>query len=328
MNPEIFAEWMRRQGHSIFRTSSSYWYNAGPRVLQAFPYHWLICPSQDEIHQLMTEHGIISLRYSSPLNSPEGKISYHIILHSPYGMNTLKSQARNGVKRGLARCKVEQITFERLATEGWALQQDTLDRQNRLRSMTQAGWERICRSASDLHGFETWAAIVDGELAAALIICQINTIWEVPFALCHRKFLHDHANNALFFSVISNLLSRDGVTEIFFTVQSLDAPPTVDEFKLRMGLIPKAVRQRVEIHPWLKPLALPGSHSLLTHLLERDKGNPLIAKAEGMLRFYLDGKQHLALQNWPECLVPQREEILNSGEAKVFSSFEEARSFN
>lgn len=312
MNPETFAEWMRRQGHKVYQTVSSYWYDAGPHVLQAFPYHWLISPSQDEIHQLMTRHAILALRYSTPLDFPDGKISYHIVLQNPYNMNTLKAQARNGVKRGLNRCQVEQISFEQLATEGWVLQRDTLDRQNRLRSMTQAEWERICRSAADLPGFETWAAIADGQLAAALIVCQIDRIWDVPYALSHRKFLHDHANNALFYTVSCNLLAREDVEWLFFTVQSLDAPPTVDEFKLRMGLIPKPVRQRVEFHPWLKPLAVHNTHRLFSYLLKRDEGSPAIAKTEGMLRFYLEGKQSLTSQHWPECLALNQEQMRHS----------------
>lgn len=312
MNADIFAEWMRRQGHQVIRTKSSYWYSAGPRVLQAFPYHWLISPSQEEIQELMTSHGILSLRYSTLLNSAVGKVSYHIILQNPYDMSMLKSQARNGVKRGLSRCKVEQISFERLATEGWLLQQDTLDRQNRLRSMTQAEWERLCRSAADLPGFEAWAAAVDGDLAAAVIVNQIDNTWCVPYALSHRRFLSDHVNNALFYSVSTNLLARENVEGIFFTVQSLDAPPTVDDFKLRMGLIARPVRQRVDFHPWIRPLATSTTHKVFSHLLQRDSGNPVIAKTEGMLRFYLEGRQPLTDQHWPECLMPCTERIPNS----------------
>lgn len=312
MNAEIFAEWMRRQGHRVYRTPSSYWYEAGPRVLQAFPYHWLINPSKDEVNGLMRAHGILSVRYSTLLNSPAGKVSYHIILHNPYDMNMLRSQARNGVKRGLSRCRIEKISFERLATEGWSLQQDTLDRQNRLRSMTQAAWEQICRSAVDLPGFEAWAAVCDEELAAAVIVCQTDNTWSVPYALSHRRFLSDHVNNALFYTVSCNLLARTSVEGIFFTVQSLDAPPTIDDFKLRMGLIPKPVRQRVDFHPLLKPIATATTHRLLTRLLERDESNPLIAKAEGMLRFYLEGKQSLTCQPWPECLAPHKEQMLSS----------------
>jgi hypothetical protein len=305
---------MRRQGHRVFRTQSSYWYEAGPRVLQAFPYHWLISPSEKETHDLMTENGIVSLRYSTLLNSAVGKISYHIVLRNPYHLDMLKPQARNGVKRGLRRCCVQQISFERLATEGWTLQQDTLDRQNRLKSMQQSEWELICRSAADLPGFEAWAAIVNGELAAALIVCQLDNTWCVPYSLSHRKFLNDHVNNAVFYSVSCNLLGRENVEGIFFTVQSLDAPPTVDDFKLRMGLIPKPVRQRVDFHPWLQSVARPVTHRLFENMLHRDNDNPFIAKAEGMLRFHIEGKQPFSSQHWPACLMGHRDDVLRGGE--------------
>jgi hypothetical protein len=309
MNPEIFAEWMRRQGYRVFRSTSSYWYEAGPHVLQAFPYHWLISPSEEETRNLMVANGIASLRYSTFLNSAVGKVSYHIILHNPYSIDTLRADARNDVKYGFSRCSVRQISFERLATEGWLLQRDTLDRENRLRSMTQSAWERICRSASDLPGFEAWAAVCNGELAAALIVCQIDHTWCVPYSLSHRRFLNDHVDNALFYTVSCNLLARDGVEGAFFTVQSLDAPPTVDDFNLRMGFIPKPVRQRVDFHPWLRTFATPTTHRLLSGLLHYDIENPLLSKAEGMLRFYVEGKQPFTCQHWPQCLVPEKDEM-------------------
>jgi hypothetical protein len=257
----------------------------------------------------MVANGIASLRYSTFLNSAVGKVSYHIILHNPYSIDTLRADARNDVKYGFSRCSVRQISFERLATEGWLLQRDTLDRENRLRSMTQSAWERICRSASDLPGFEAWAAVCNGELAAALIVCQIDHTWCVPYSLSHRRFLNDHVDNALFYTVSCNLLARDGVEGAFFTVQSLDAPPTVDDFNLRMGFIPKPVRQRVDFHPWLRTFATPTTHRLLSGLLHYDIENPLLSKAEGMLRFYVEGKQPFTCQHWPQCLVPEKDEM-------------------
>ena len=313
MNAETFAEWMRLQGHRVYRTASSYWYDAGPRVLQAFPYHWVIAPKPGEIRDLMTRHGIVALRYSTPLGFPEGRISYHVVLHAPYELNSLKSQSRNGVKRGLENFKMEQISFERLATEGWILQQDTLVRQDRLRSMTQKEWERLCRSAHGLPGFETWAATKDGELAGAVIVCRIDDVFCVPYALSHSRFLADHVNNAVFFAVSREMLAREGVREVFFTVESLDAPPNVDEFKFRMGLEPRAVRQCVDFHPLLNPFATPTLHSWTRNLLRRDPSNPTLAKAEGMLRFHVEGKRAIAEQACPNCLKSQ----LNAGEVSV-----------
>jgi len=309
MNTDTFAEWMRRQGHRVVRTKSSYWYNAAPGVLQAFPYDWVITPTEAEIQDLMLRQGIIAVRYSTPLSFPRGLASYHVILREPYSLELLKSQARNGVKTGLDHFQVERISFERLAAEGWVLQQDTLARQDRLRSMNQESWERLCHAASDLQGFEAWAATSNGELAAALIVARVQSLFCVPYAMSHRRFLGDHVNNALFYAVSRELLQRPGVERIFFTVQSLDAPANVDEFKFRMGLEPVLVRQVVDFNPLIQPLAMPMVHTWARKLLARDPASPFLAKAEGMLRFHLEGLKPIAEQTWHERLLPERERL-------------------
>jgi hypothetical protein len=306
MNADTFAAWLRRQGHRVIRTPNSYWYDAGPRVYQAFPYHWLIAPPDGELRWLLLRRGIAALRYSTPLAAPQGMISYHVLLRGPYTLEQLRAQARNGVRRGLGRFNVERIPFERLAEEGWGLQADTLERQGRSRSMRQAEWQRLCRAAIGLPGFEAWGALCDGELAGALVAARVDDTYCVPYALSHARFLRDHVNNALFFATSCNLLSCAGVTQIFFTLQSLDAPESVDEFKFRMGLGAVPVRQRVAFHPALRPLA--GAHSLglVRSLLARHPGDPLLAKAEGMLHFYNRGRLPLADQEWPACLADDR----------------------
>ncbi len=302
MNPENFAEWLRRQEHRVYCTESSYWYEAGPRVLQTFPYHWIITPSRREIRELLLKNGIVAVRYSAPLSYSGGKASYHVILQKPYQIDALKSQARNGIKRGLKHFSVEQISFEWLAAEGWALQHDTLERQDRLQSMTKAEWELLCRSAEDLPGFEAWAAITNNQLAAALIVCRIGDMFNVPYAMSRSCFLRQHVNNAVFYVSACDMLEREGVKGIFYTVQSLDAPANVDEFKFRMGFHPTAVRQCVDFHPLLKPIANKRVHYWTQSMLQRRPSNPTLAKAEGMLRFYVEGRQELPKQPWPECL--------------------------
>lgn len=310
MNAEIFAEWLRRQGHQVARTESSWWYDAGPRVLQAFPYHWLIQPSSDELRELTLGRGNIALRYSTPANAPDGMISYHVILKAPYSIDMLRSQARNGVRRGLEHSCVERISFERLAKEGWLLQQDTLDRQGRGPRMTPAEWERLCLTAEDLPGFEAWAALVNGELAATILCARIDDVCTVPYAQNHRKYLSMHVNNALFYVASRDMLARDGVSEIHYGVHSLDAPESVNEFKFRMGLMAKPVRQRVSIHPLLRPLAQPLVEKILLRWVAHDPSNYHAAKAEGLLRFHLQSRLPLEEQDWPKCLSEYRMEVL------------------
>ncbi len=311
MHAETFATWLRRQRYQVYRTPSSYWFNAGPRVLQAFPYHWQITPGRKETDRLMLKHGIIALRYSTPLDSLKGKVSYHVVLRKPYELEMLRSQARNSVKNGLSHFTIEQISFERLATEGWVLQQDTLTRQDRLRSMSQQDWERLCRAGLGLPGFETWAAISNGELAGAVIICRIDDVFNVPFAMSHSRFLGDHVNNALFYAISRELLDRSGVKGIFFTVQSLDAPGNVDEFKFRMGLRPVAVCQQVEFHPLLRPFVTPSARAWVLDRLQRDPSHPVLAKAEGMVRLHVEGKRPIAEQEWPTCIAARKDVLLS-----------------
>jgi hypothetical protein len=309
MNAETFAEWMRRQGHRVFRTTSSYWYEAGPRVLQAFPYHWLIRPSQEEI-QSLTRQGILALRYSTPLDFPDGKASYHLFFYDPYDLDSMRRTARKAVSHGLTCFDVERISFERLAKDGWALQQSTLGRQGRSRSMSQAHWENLCLAGKDLPGFEAWGALSHGELAAALIICWVDDMANILFSTSHSKYLRDRVNNALVYTVSRNLLSRKGISGVFNTLQSLDAPTSIDDFKLGMGARPVAVRQRVDFHPLLQPFATTGIHKIVARLRQYDPGNPILAKAEGMLRFHVEGKQPLQRQSWPECLSSLLEYML------------------
>ena len=83
MTAEVFAEWLRRQGHRVVRTASSYWYDVSPRVFQAFPYHWIIEPSEEELGRLLRENNAIALRYSAPVSAPQGKVSYHVVCEDP-----------------------------------------------------------------------------------------------------------------------------------------------------------------------------------------------------------------------------------------------------
>ena len=85
-------------------------------------------------------------------------------------------------------------------------------------------------------------------------------------------------------------LSRPGVTGMFYSLHSLDARSGVDQFKYRMGYGAQPVRQRVAFHPWAAPFFNRATHAALRRLAQWQPGAPVLAKAEGMLRFYLEGR--------------------------------------
>jgi len=313
MNPEIFAEWFRRQGQLVVQTTSSYWVKQGPGAFQAFPYHWTIEPPQSELNDLLTKYRAITLRYSAPIRTQSGYVSYHTVLEDKaYDYPNLTGRTRTNVRRGLEFCQVRPISFECLANEGFSLQLDTLNRQGRKLDLEQSKWEKLCLASSDLPGFEAWGALVDGKLAASILTFLMVDCYYLLYPQCLRQYLPEKVNNVLSFILTRNLMNRPETKCIHYGLHSLDAPSSVDEFKFRMGYVAKPVRQRVDFHPWLRPIATTTTHKLLTHFLRKDTGNPLIAKAEGMLRFYLEGKLSIDEQNWPENLASCKKELLNS----------------
>lgn len=301
MNIENFAEWHLRQGHRVVQSKSSWWYEASPHVYQAFPFHWLIDPSESEIQTIIHENKMAALRYSTPVDAPLGKISYHILKNSPYSIGDLTKKSRRDVIQGLANCVIERISFSCMAEEGWILQKDTLDRQGRKSGMDQKEWQQLVSSAEGIDGFECWGAKVQDKLAAALLGAHINSTWYTLYLLSHRAYLNHFVNHALYFSFAHEKLSDKEIDSIFCTVQSLDAPKSVDDFKLRLGFKAVPVRQRVVFHPLMQPLVNAFSRKLI-HILNQGINHAGIQKLEGMVNFYLQGRLPIDEQDWPDCL--------------------------
>jgi len=313
MNSEIFAEWLRRQGHFVVKTASSYWYDASPRIYQAFPYHWVIHPTDEELLSLLRPKRGIALRYSTTVDNSIGYISYHIINEEPsYSLDNLKSKNRRHVRIGLKNCRVEQISLEHLAEEGWLLEKNTVQRQQRRIAINKEIWRQRYMAAADLPGFETWGAFVDGRLVASLLTFQYGDCCEGISQQSHRDFLSLRINNALLYVFTQKLIDRSEIRSIFYGLHSLDAPASVDQFKFRMGYSPKPVRQRVVFHPCLKAFANTITHKISVSLLRFGWHYPLITKAEGMLRFYLQGRRPIQQQDWPECIVDKKSDLLKA----------------
>jgi hypothetical protein len=301
MTPDIYAEWLRRQGHKVIRTASSYWHSEGWRVYQAFPYHWLIQPSVQEERELMSEHGAAALRYSMPSIPQPETDGYHVVYAGrDYDMDVLGSWARKNVRRGLRSCTVSQIPFSRYIEEGWALRVDTLARQQRRLPETRNDWHKKNSAALGLEGFEVWAAEVNHELAATLLTFQMDGWGYMLYQQCHRDYLREHANNALSFEVTQNLIRRPNIQGIFYGMRSLDAPASVDEFKLRMGYEARPVGQRVVFHPALAPLVNHFTHRAAKSLAALNQASRFLAKAEGMLRLAL-ANQHVSAPEIKAC---------------------------
>ncbi|MBI4927455.1 MAG: hypothetical protein HY835_06800 [Anaerolineae bacterium] len=306
MNAEVFAEWLKRQGLRVEKTPSSWWYQAGPRTWQAFPFHRILTPKPGEVEGFLRRVGGIALRCSVPLSWPHGAVSYHVICDDlGYCLESLDRRTRQNVRAGLQKCQVDQISFQRLAEEGWELETETAQRQGRGLPYDRAGWDRRILAAEGLPGFEAWAALVDGRLAATILACESDQTGELIMQQCRQEFLDARVNHALCYMVTCAMLER-GLRQVFYTLQSLDAPPSVDEFKFRMGYRAVALRQWVAVSPWARPLMGRSALAGVQWLERRFPANPRLPKMEGLIRFYQQGRQTLENQDWPACLQEAR----------------------
>jgi hypothetical protein len=77
-----------------------------------------------------------------------------------------------------------------------------------------------------------------------------------------------------------------------------------------MGYTAKPVRQRVVFHPWLRALTNGFTYKAITKLHQLKPSNHYFSKAEGLLRFYQQGKRGLDYQCWPECLADTKKRLL------------------
>ncbi len=310
MNAEVLAEWLQRQGYRVIRTASSYWCEMGPRVYQAFPYHWVIQPTDNELHDLLKRERSIALRFSTPLAAPMGHVSYHVVCSqlSQVSGPSLPKKARYDVKQGLKYATVEPIPLPRMAEEGWALRAETLARQGRSGAESPGWWRRVCLSAEGLPGLEAWGALHDGQLVATLLACTTGDCCGIFYQQSLSAHLRHGVNNALAHVFTLEALRRPGITQIFYGLHSLDAPASVDEFKFRMGYTAKPVRQRVVFHPWIAPVVNQAGYHVIRCIKEWVPGSHTVTKAEGLVRFYLEGKLPLKDQTWPEILREPEEE--------------------
>jgi hypothetical protein len=308
---ESAVEWLKRQGHRLVFSPSACWYDAAPSIFQAFPYHQLITPSEKELRQVFREGRAVALRYSAPLTSPVGKVSYHVVYSKPvYNLDQVSRQTRQNIRKGIEYATIEPVSFTRLAEEGWALRAETLARQGRFKAENAAWWKRLCLSAEGLPGFEAWGASREGKLVAALIAYLAGDCYLMIYQQSLTAHLKFGVNNALGFVFSQKALARPGVKKLFYGFESLDASWKVDEFKLRMGYTAEPVRQRVLFHPALSPAVKPVTLAALNMIGGKILPGPKWLKAAGMMRFYLEGNRPLFQQDCPECLLGQRDEWL------------------
>jgi len=161
-----------------------------------------------------------------------------------------------------------------------------------------------------LPGFEAWGAVKQDKLVASIFTYINDGIASILYQQSLTNHLKFGINNTLVYAFVNDILNNRRASKIFYGLHSLDAPSSVDEFKFRMGFKAKPVRQKVVINPLIAPFFNYFSYKCVNMAHNTVPGNRTLAKAEGLIRFYLHGKLSLNNQEWPDGVLAQKDAIL------------------
>ena len=287
MDIRDFESFLEGAGHRVIRTRSASWFDAGKRFFLSIPAHRALLPKREELREVLREGGALGVRFPAPLTAP-GRLSYQIVCdNSAYGFESLSSNVRSKVRRGLRRCRVESVSFQVLSELGRTADRDTRARQGRSGSSSEAHWHRYWESAARARCMEGWAAWVGDELAAYLVTVRFEDSVEFLLARSRSDRLDHYPNNALIFEVARLMLTERKVAQITFGLESLEEVDSLEEFKMGMGFTRRPVRQCVVFREPLGTLLSIGPVRAVIHRLGASSrpSRTFWRKALGLLRF-------------------------------------------
>jgi hypothetical protein len=243
------AAFLERLGHRVVQSRTGWWYDFYRGFYVSFPHHRQITPAPGELGRMF--RGLTAgVRYVAPPESP-GRPSYAMMCADrAYDLACLSANTRSKVRRGLSRCRIERLDPAFVRARGRQAHDDTLQR---IGVRDPYPWDTYWRAVEQSDCVEVWGAVAGDELVGYLVGVLADRCFEIMVARSVTDALRYYPNNALVYAVVREILSRPGMASIWFGIESLEGAHRVDDFKLSMGFTKTPIRQRIVLHPLVRP---------------------------------------------------------------------------
>jgi hypothetical protein len=253
MHEHEMAAFFRSLGHKTVQTKSCFWYSPERFLFKNLPVHRALAPSQPEVAKVLLKGAALALRYPSDPGEQEPNGGIYVCTDRNYDFPSLTANARSHTRRGLARCKVEQVDFAYLAEHGLQLIEETNERQMGKRNITSdAYWKKYCENAKSLDGMEGWGAFIEGRLAAFIVGMHVGDCYFIHLQKSASDLLKHYSNNALLFTVMKSTMARPEVGWISNGQIALAAREGLYHFKTSMGFKIHPFKEQVVFNPLVK----------------------------------------------------------------------------
>jgi hypothetical protein len=286
VDPQHYADFLERMGSNVRQAAGVYWSNTHRGVYASFPYHRDVDAQQLDLKDVLRADGWVA-RFGCPVE--QGVASFRIVCDvADYDFPALRSRTRTQVRRGLEACRVEQIEFSYLTQNAMSLNADTLIRQGRkVPADLEKHWSQYYREAAKTNGAESWAAFVDGDIAAYLISFTIEDVANMLIVRSSLKHLDAFPNNALVYRFLHHRLRCGDIRQVCYGYESIQSDlESLDQFKTGMGFQKVLSGQRVELAAWLRPFVNRYTSPIAERVVRSVMKGENAAKLNGILNWH------------------------------------------
>jgi hypothetical protein len=187
-----------------------------------------------------------------------------------YDLASLSQNVRSRVRRGLARCRIEQISFEYLAANGHPLTEETTLRQKgKMPETTSKEWRQFCDNANRVPDFEAWGAFVGDRLATFIVAMLVEDCYYIHLQKSASDLLKFYPNNALLFTVMKTKLACPEVGFISHGPKALAVGKGLEYYKTSMGFEIQPCTEHVVFNPLIRPFLIWKGEAVVNHMSRR-----------------------------------------------------------
>lgn len=252
---EYLSDFCRARGARFFVVRDSFWMSRGMRFFSPWPSSWPIAVSPEDL-QFMWKQGAWFLHYASSEDKPF-YLGYDLVVDDrSYDLGSIRSaNRRHNIRRGIKCCSVERVSFDLFVRDAGPLIEDTMKRQGRVFNQDVVEmWQNYHRLAASNPLFEAWASLISNQLAAMCVLIVVGVRAYIETTFSRSDLLAYHPVDALVFAVTKLAISRDNVTHVSYGKRPIiGEPETLVSFKESMGFRKTPLKERIEVHPFLRP---------------------------------------------------------------------------
>lgn len=285
-----YREWKRtfeESGVPIYVAASGHlWLRFRRWAFMRYPLNDLSPVTSDEARELFfSARALVISHYHEPTENEHPNSLLYLCREPGYSIDSLSSNNRSKVRRGLKRFDVRRTTREEIAEKGYRCYSDKCTR-NELQPLTRDLYIDRVTSVANSPSIEMWAAFSGDEIAAYGEVRICGRLGELMSTASASSYLRDYPNHALFFTILSSLMQRGNIESVSYGLSSIQRESNMDSldyFKTSIGFEAIPVVRRLEVNPLLRPLVNPASQSLIRVLESWRPGSLFIRTARGAL---------------------------------------------